>query len=210
MKKTKKSHFLLGSLILVISGWGIYLYNFFKVYQEADYYTNPSASALVKLAYVFSYFGDTLVPYVVLGFLLLNVTSLLALVLYFFNREKSSFTSFVFWLTVGVFVLSSVSFLLTILWPLMLILISVTLIIAYVLLTLNNKTYAEDQEVFEDNEQVKEAGPFEQKSEAEAYFKEFSEYWAPIFEKKELTLVPKITCNDNQNYHINIHVVYKK
>lgn len=207
MKKIKKNQFLLFSLIILLFGWGIYFHQFYKVYQMADFFTDSNAAVLVKLVYVFTYYGDLLVPYVVVGFILLNLNMLFLLVTCFISPKETNSHSVLTWIAGGMFLLATTAFMFTSIWPLMSILIVVSLVIAYTLYTVFRKSYEETKN-YEEYELIKEAGPFTSEEEAEAFFEEFRDHWSPTFARKNLVLVPKIILVE-QAYQLKIHVEYQ-
>lgn len=208
MNNIKKNRVLLTSVIILIVTWIIYFYKFYEVYSWADFFTQSNASTIVKVVYIFTYYGDRLVPYLVIGFLLLNLNLLVALVIQFLRERKKEVSSIFLWIAIATYCISVSIFLVTTIWPLMLLLVIASLVISYTLYTVYTKKSVDNMDNYENDELIKEAGPFNSQEEATDFFEEFNHEWKGNFEQRNLLLVPKIIQEEANIYHVKIHVKY--
>ena len=117
--------------MLVVS-WGLYLYAFREVYQWADFFKGKHTDFLTRLEFTYGEHPSCLVIYSAVGFILLNLTLSLVLRTYFLSLTGSTLNKYFTWLIAHVFVVGAGFLLTTTIWPLMLIMITLSLAIAYV------------------------------------------------------------------------------
>ncbi|EOH96812.1 hypothetical protein UAW_01770 [Enterococcus haemoperoxidus ATCC BAA-382] len=204
----KYRNFYLGQIILLI-GWITNFILFSRFYEGAVFYVDKNAKFIVQLLFLMNYYLSDVLTYLFIAFLLMTFNLFLLLMFYTKNKREgikqteSTYSMIVFLAIIGI---SAITLLMTIIWPLFLLLFIVSLTIVYVIYVITKSLYEEKDESYEENEVVKVEGPFQTKEAAEEYTKEFTEHWTNHFTKKGLSLVAFIKCDEKDEWYVEIVV----
>ncbi|OJG22689.1 hypothetical protein RU98_GL001963 [Enterococcus caccae] len=201
-------YYYLGQIILLI-GWVTNFILFSTFYKEAMFYVDKEAKFIIQLLFVVNYYLSDVLTYLFVAFLLMTFNLFLLLMFYIKNKREGikqkemTYSTIMFLTIIG---LNAIALLMTILWPLFLLLFIISLTIVYIIYVITKSLYEEKDETYEENELVKIEGPFQTKEAAEEYTKEFLAHWTDHFAKKEHRLVAFTNCDEKNEWHVEIIV----
>ncbi len=191
--------------IFLIS-WLIYFLFFFQLYQEASFYVESGAKYIIQLLFLMEYYFSSLFMYFIIGFLLL-VANLYSILLYSIKMKQEKKTmqlklpKQVF---IGLYILCAGGLLLTKLWVIFLLLIILAATIVYITYAMTKSQ--KDNDIYEENEVVKQMGPFSTAEEAQNRAREFVTYWQEEFKENGYTLASDIYNEKENEYTVDIYV----
>lgn len=194
--------------VLVI-GWITNFILFSRFYEEAVFYVDKKAKFIIQLLFMVNYYLDDLLKFLFVSFLLMTLNLFLILMFYIKNKrsvtkqKEITYALILFLVIIGI---NGITLLKTIVWPLFLLIFITSLTIVYIIYVITNYLYEEKDESYEENEQIKAAGPFQTKEMAETYSEEFLAHWANEFEKKGYCLVNNINNDSKNEWYVEITV----
>lgn len=195
--------------IALLMGWITNFILFSRFYENIVFYVDRKARFIIQLLFTVNYYLGDLLKYLFVSFLLMTLNLLLILMFHIKNKREGNelkavrYSIIVFLAIIGI---NCVMLLRTIVWPLFLLLFIFSLTIVYITYVITNYLYEEKDEFYEENERLKVEGPFQSKEAAEKYIKEFLAHWADYFTKKGYCLVESISCDEKNEWYIEITI----
>ena len=119
------------------------------------------------------------------------------------KQKEITFSMIFFLVIIGI---NDLALLKTIVWPLFLLLFITSLTIVYIIYVITKYLYEDHDESYEENERIKEAGPFQTKEMAETYSEEILAHWTEEFEKKGYCLVNNINIDSKDEWYVETTV----
>lgn len=200
--------YYLGQLILLV-GWITNFILFTRFYEGAMFYVDKNAKFIIQLLFIVNYYLSDVLTYLFVAFLLMTLNLFLLLMFYTKNKREGikqkerTYSMIVFLAIIGI---SAITLLITIIWPLFLLLFIVSLTIVYIIYVITKSLYEEKDESYEENEMVKVEGPFQTREAAEEYTKEFLAHWTDYFANKGHKLAGSIKCDEKNEWYVEIIV----
>lgn len=194
---------------LFICSWYVYYVFFCKFYNEAFFYVEKKAKLIIQLLFMTTYYSTEVLIYSTIAFMLMTLNLLLFLLFFIQNKQKNTVqkqTKAVLIVFLLMFSVIQVKLLSTILWPIFLILVILSLTVIYIIFAVTKYLYEENEIEYEENEPLKVAGPFENLEEANDFSKEFLLYWQDYFSKKNLKLEYSINQGEQNKYFVDFNI----
>lgn len=192
--------------IFLIS-WLIYFVLFFQLYNGALFYVDREAKYIIQLLFFMEYYFSSLFIYFIIGFLLF-VANLYNILLYSIKMKQENNTiqpKLPIQVFIGLYILCAGGLLLTKLWIIFLLLIILAVTIVFITYAMT-KSQKDNDTVYEENEVVKQIGPFSTAKEAQSRAQEFATYWQEEFKEHGYTLVSDIYNETENEYTVDIYV----
>lgn len=203
--KKRTTHVLMEAVLLF--SWIGYVVYFSAPYQEAIFYMGQQSSWLHQIFFVTEFYLNELLQALVLFFVLLTLTILLAL---FFklkhSQQKNSdkgiqvqaVVSFILGLAVSVLVLT------TVLWPLFLLLEFLSLVVVYSIYAITKHIYGDREEVYQAGDVVKKKDGFPTIDAAKQYQEEFVQNWTSYFYDRGFELISAIQKEEHETFSVQV------
>lgn len=199
-----KMYYISEGIFLI--GWAIYFFFFFQVYNEAVFYVDKEASYIIQLLFLMEYYFGGLFIFFVIGFLLLiaNLYNILLYSIRMNQTKKITQPRLPILVFIIFYILCAVGLLVTKLWIIFLLLIVLAITIVYITYAMTKSQ--KDNEIYEENEVVKQFGPFSTTEEAKNRAQEFVSYWQEEFKENGYTLISDIYSEKANEYTVDICV----